>query len=716
MTMVQHTRPCADDVHSEDGMMRICSLLPSVTDICISLGLADNLVAVTHECNLAAIAKHRSCQSDSDTNKVHVVTKSGFANSLTQKEIDDAVKKGNGDGSINVDMGSLSALYPILQDEFLASRPTIVLTQTLCAVCAPSPKDVTDMISACNLDPSIEVYPFQPQSLMNVVETFVTVSKVCKVPHRGIQMKHEFMQKLSQVQAICNNSHTDQQDGDNANSGLNTPKRKRSKPKVLLLEWIDPPYDGGHWIPDMIEWVGCEAVQVGNTTIKSKQVTWDDIYSVDPDVVLVACCGFDLKRNVQDAKNANEKLCKLRAAKEKRIYACNGDMNFARPGPNLLGGIAVVARCAYEHDTNVVTQLEQLEFWKEDGCSMEWERVDIFDNGTKQKKLQHNKGTMGNCEIGDIEDVLADYVSLHKEACEKEELTYIDPDTGFQVFTEVAHKKRGKCCGGGCRHCPFNHENVKDKAKRIQQPAFLVEGTETVSKEKGLVSLSEAKLEKNVHILVLFFSGGKDSFLAIRATLRSYISSQGKQCNKICLILLTTFDAQSRIIAHQEIDINDVIHQASHLNLPLLGVPMHRASSETYLERISSALDYTATCLGLKGKNDIHKLIFGDLHLDHIRQWRDKELGKLGIDLEYPLWKVPYPDLMEDLLASGVDLVVSASTKDAFAKGQEFNQQLYERAIGEGHDGFGENGEFHTLVKVWSVSRERSLGIESMNL
>ena len=680
---------------------RIASLLPSVTDICISLGLADNLVAVTHECDLSAILKHRS---QNNTEKVYVVTKSGLSTSLTQKEIDDAVKsQSSGGGSI----GSLS-LYPILEEEFKASNPTIVLTQTLCHVCAPSPDDVVAMISACSLDPSIEIHPFEPATLMDVVETFVTVAKVCKVPERGEVMKRDFMEKLNQLKAICN---IDSNNTENPSARTSTTrtrsgrkKRKQRKPKVLLLEWIEPPYDGGHWIPEMIEWINCEAVKVGNTSIKSKQVTWDDIYDVDPDVILVACCGFDLQRNVKDALDQADKLRPLRAARENRIYACNGDLNFARPGPNVLGGIAVVAKCAFQNDVRVMKALDGLEFLKDEGISMEWERVDIR---LAKRQEQNTRG----CDIGDIEDAPADYLSAHKEACRAEELTYIDPETGMQVFTEVAHKKRGKCCGAGCRHCPYSHENVKDKAGKIQQPAFLFEGTAISDSERykyPLMTLSEAKSKDDAKFLVLFFSGGKDSFLAIRATIKKY--SENNAAN-LCLILLTTFDVKSRIVAHQEIGIDTITRQATHLNIPLLGVPLHRGSSETYVERISSALDVVAKRVELSDKTEITSLIFGDLHLDHIRNWRDEELGKLGIALEYPLWKVPYSELFADLQRSAIEINVSASTKDFVKCGEAYNESLLERARREGYDAFGENGEFHTVVKVWSVTRERALGL-----
>jgi len=241
------------------------------------------------------------------------------------------------------------------------------------------------------------------------------------------------------------------------------------------------------------------------------------------------------------------------------------------------------------------------------------------------------------------------------------------------------------------------------------QPAFLFEGVYGSNSDAGpvLTTLDDAKSK---HVKVLFFSGGKDSFLSIRAIIKKY---QEGNMDNLCLVLLTTFDAKSRFIAHQDIPIDTIVRQATHLNVPLVGVPLHRGTSESYIERISTALDLVAKRAGLGSKSDITSLIFGDLHLEHIRGWRDDELGKLGISLEYPLWKVPYESLLKDLKMASVEVSVSAVTKGFVKCGEHFDEALMERARKENADAFGENGEFHTVVKVWTASRECALGINS---
>ena len=130
--------------------------------------------------------------------------------------------------------------------------------------------------------------------------------------------------------------------------------------------------------------------------------------------------------------------------------------------------------------------------------------------------------------VPDIEDVDA----IHEAACRKGEYFYTDPATGYMVMTKLKHQARAKCCGSGCRHCPFAHANVRDKSKRIQMPALLHAPSSVASE-----------------VIVLFWSGGKDSFLALRAMLKPSGLLHG--VGPAGVVLLTTFDAATRMIAHQ---------------------------------------------------------------------------------------------------------------------------------------------------------------------
>ncbi len=257
----------------------------------------------------------------------------------------------------------------------------------------------------------------------------------------------------------------------------------------------------------------------------------------------------------------------------------------------------------------------------------------------------------------------------HRIACEAGRASYVDPDTGYQVFTRVGLLARGQCCGAGCRHCPYAHEAVDPgrRAEVIQQAAWLTKCRPPPAERLNL----------------LFWSGGKDSFLAYRAL-------QSEDAGNT--VLLTTFDAATGVIAHQGIHIDVVVAQAKYLDVALIGVPLHAGRS--YMEHLLPAFKLVPNCSSLS---------FGDLHLEHIRRWREREFGSHGetgkLHLLFPLWNVPYDSLLDELERSGVCCLVSsvAEPDSGVSVGEVFDRTLVAR-LPEGIDAFGENGEFHTRV------------------
>ena len=261
------------------------------------------------------------------------------------------------------------------------------------------------------------------------------------------------------------------------------------------------------------------------------------------------------------------------------------------------------------------------------------------------------------------------YWDIHEAAVARGETIYTDPETGFMVFTSLGLKARERCCGAGCRHCPYEHEAVplKRRGQRIQQAAWL----------------TEARPSDSEPCTLLFWSGGKDSYLAYRALQREGVTN---------IALLTTFDARTRVIAHQEFVIDEVVAQTAHLGAPLIGVPLHPGGA--YVDHLVPALELVPAC---------DTLAFGDLHLEHIRDWREEAFAShdktKGLRLSFPLWRADYDALMADLEASGASCNVCAISGDlpGVAVGDAFTRDLLER-LPEGADPFGENGEFHTLI------------------
>lgn len=263
---------------------------------------------------------------------------------------------------------------------------------------------------------------------------------------------------------------------------------------------------------------------------------------------------------------------------------------------------------------------------------------------------------------------------LHQEACARGEASYIDPSNGYRVFTALSLEQRGDCCGCGCRHCPYGHEQVnpETRANLLRDP--WIEGPLPIS---GAVD-------------VLFWSGGKDSYLTLRALEREA---------KRPVVLLTTFDGRSEKVAHQEISVNDVRRQQRALGCALVLVPLF--PSTNYMDRVTFAIQ------SLQRKRSVGRLVFGDLHLEHVRTWREDalaaspELAELSMYL--PLWKRPYSELLDDLEAAPAEARISAvadpQCEEILNVGDLFGRELVAR-LPDNVDAFGENGEFHSYVEI----------------
>ncbi|MEO1337705.1 MAG: DUF5522 domain-containing protein, partial [Myxococcota bacterium] len=185
-------------------------------------------------------------------------------------------------------------------------------------------------------------------------------------------------------------------------------------------------------------------------------------------------------------------------------------------------------------------------------------------------------------------DAYPPWHEVHEVACEEGQTHYLDPETGYRVFTEIGLRARGQCCGCGCRHCPWRGAETKPvrpsttgRAPRWLTPAPTDLGPLTV----------------------VFWSGGKDSFLATRAAL--------KENTHASLVLLTSFGQTTQTVAHQELPIQNIVAQAEALELPLVGVPL--TPKADYTQAIVEALRFVAA------EHTIEALVFGDLHLEYIR-------------------------------------------------------------------------------------------------
>ena len=215
--------------------------------------------------------------------------------------------------------------------------------------------------------------------------------------------------------------------------------------------------------------------------------------------------------------------------------------------------------------------------------------------------------------------------AAHDAAVNAGEEMYRDPATGYRVFTRLGLLRRARCCGSGCRHCPFDRQGGL-----TPQPTW----------KRHAIGFHEA-------VDVLSWSGGKDSFLALLA-----LRDEGLRPT----VLLTTHDADSGMIAHQDLHIDTIAEQAEALSVDLLSVPLH--PTVPYEEAVLFGLEMVSA------RHRVERLVFGDLHLEEIRGWREQTFGP-WLDahrsvLHFPLWHASTDELMVRLDASGARVSLSA--------------------------------------------------------
>ena len=261
---------------------------------------------------------------------------------------------------------------------------------------------------------------------------------------------------------------------------------------------------------------------------------------------------------------------------------------------------------------------------------------------------------------------------LHRIACELGQNTYLDPSSGYQVLTSEALLGQGKCCGNSCRHCPYGHINVSN----LQHSQLQITNSilmNWIPREGGLD--------------ILFWSGGKDSFLTLM-----HLLEQNRN-----IILLTSFGVLTSHVSIQDIHIKNIAKQSEFLKIPLCLVPLHPNSD--YKRAIEEAL----VMIQDRTSNPIERLVFGDLHLEDIRKWRVDTWPEY--ELSTPLFGVPYENLLVKLweYKKEMNLSVTLSTNvktpnRVLPAGTPYTPELIVELKKSNIDIMLENGEGHTLV------------------
>jgi iron complex transport system substrate-binding protein len=283
------------------GLVRLVSLLPSATEIVYALGLGEDLVGVTFECDEPASARAEKT----------VVVGGRDTRGMTPAEIDAYVR------------GRLAAggdLYTLHADALAALRPDLILTQDLCRVCALPSGHVEDAL--VHLGCRADVLSLDPHSLEDVLDSILAVGRAARTPERAGRLVGELRDRLARTAARV---------------------AGRRRPRVAVIEWVDPPFTAGHWVPDLVTAAGGDPV-AAHPGAKSMPTTWPAVAAADPEYVVVAPCGFHLPGAVEQARSV------ARALPGTAVWAIDADGLVVRPGPRLVDGVDAIASVLHPDD------------------------------------------------------------------------------------------------------------------------------------------------------------------------------------------------------------------------------------------------------------------------------------------------------------------------------------------------------------------------------
>ena len=276
--------------------MRIVSLLPSATEILFAIGAGDDVVGVSFECDFPPEARSRT-----------IVSTTALPEGLVPAEIDAFVAAAIRDGQdlYRLDAGALAGL-----------DPDAIITQDLCAVCAIDVTVVDDALA--HLGCTAEVVTLDPHTIEDVLSSILALGRLTGHEEAAEELVHNHRLRMAAIlRSVV----------------------LRPRPRVAVLEWTDPPYAPGHWIPEMVELAGGECV-LGTSGAKSVRVTWDDVRATAPDVLIVAPCGYDLA----GAQTLADEVVLAGQLPGVVTYSVDANASWVRPGTRLIDGIEELAR------------------------------------------------------------------------------------------------------------------------------------------------------------------------------------------------------------------------------------------------------------------------------------------------------------------------------------------------------------------------------------
>ncbi|HJT09405.1 MAG TPA: cobalamin-binding protein [Candidatus Nitrosotalea sp.] len=281
---------------------RIVSFLPSATEILYELGVGDKVLAVTHECNYPLDAK----------NKPKVIHSVFDPQKMTSQEIDRKV----------TDLMKTGKDIYILDEQVLKNaNPNLIVAQGICEVCSPFTKEINRAVTILGGKP--EVLILDPRNLDGILDNIIEIGKKVGKIGKANDLVSSLKARIKIIQHIP----------------------KGARPKILCIEWLDPLFTAGHWVPQMVEIAG-GINGISSTGDQSRRMELDEAVKLDPDIIILMPCGFDVKRTLQEYEKVadKEKWRSMRAVKQGEVYAVNANEYFSKPGPRTIVGLEILAK------------------------------------------------------------------------------------------------------------------------------------------------------------------------------------------------------------------------------------------------------------------------------------------------------------------------------------------------------------------------------------
>jgi iron complex transport system substrate-binding protein len=289
--------------------LRIISFLPSATEILYEIGVDSQIVGVTHECNYPEAAK----------SKPRVINSSFDASTMSSKEIDNKI----------VELFSNEKDIYIVNDEILKElKPDLIVAQGICEVCSPFTKEIKRAISILGYNPKVIV--LDPHNISDILDNISEIATNIGKIKEGKNLVKLLEAKINRIKKVTELKYKD-----------------KDQPNILCLEWLDPFFTAGHWVPEMVEIAG-GINGISKSKEPSRRTSIEEIKKFDPDKILLMPCGFNIDRTIKEYKNTslnnNQEWNNLRAIKNNELYVVDAGSYFSKPGPRTITGIEILAK------------------------------------------------------------------------------------------------------------------------------------------------------------------------------------------------------------------------------------------------------------------------------------------------------------------------------------------------------------------------------------